>query len=173
MDLEEFCSTCTTAGFSFKPRNRVETDPGFKQIIPYILFQTHDLSRTAVYRRAGGEKRLHDLWSVGIGGHINPEDHISSDHSFFDILTAGMDRELMEEISRRPAGEIPEFIGMINEEITDVGKVHLGAVFRILTRFPEQISPGPELVDFSWKDTDQLDELNLELWSVLALELIS
>ncbi len=172
MDMETFCTTCTSAGFSFRPRDGVETDPGFKQIIPYILFQTHDFIETAIYRRAGGEKRLHDLWSVGIGGHINPEDHMNGDQSFPEILTAGMDRELTEEISLRPSGENPEFIGMINEEITDVGRVHLGAVFRIITRFPRKIFPGPELADFSWEKTAEVNRKNLELWSRLALKLV-
>ena len=184
LDIKTFCNTCQTAGFEFRQRDQVESDPSLKQIIPYILFQTSDLRSTAVYKRSGSEKRLHDLWSLGIGGHINPQDGTNSSGSnpggsqsmledFETILVAGMERELTEEIIYRPDDAVCEFIGMINEDITEVGSVHLGAVFRILTATPDVVKPGDELSDFQWMDTKQMSDLNLELWSRLVLELIS
>jgi len=62
---------------------------------------------------------------------------------------------------------------VISEDITNVGKVHLGAVFRILTDHPEKYQPGVELNGFTWFDTERLDQLKLELWSTLALSLLS
>jgi len=62
---------------------------------------------------------------------------------------------------------------LISEDVTDVGKVHLGAVFRILTNSPEKYHPGNELFQFTWKKTKKLEQLNLELWSKLALKLLS
>jgi predicted NUDIX family phosphoesterase len=173
MDMDEslFFATCNRAGFEFRERGIVETDPSFKQIIPYVVIQTQDLKLMAAYLRNGSEQRLHDLWSVGIGGHINPED-CPARSSFKEVLMAGMMRELDEELIKRPGNEIPNFSGIINEEETPVGCVHLGAVFTLNTQNPDLFKPGPELVDFTWKKTETLAKLNLELWSRLALDLM-
>jgi len=172
LSFNEFTAECTRAGFDFITRRAAEKDPSLKQIIPYIVLQTRDLKKTALYSRNGSEKRLHDLHSIGIGGHINPEDRRTPLSDFKQILTCGMNRELDEELISRPAHDTPEFAGLISEDITDVGTVHLGAVFRILTHQPEAFMPGNELCDFHWVPTHKLGGQPLELWSELALELI-
>lgn len=172
LSLNEFNETCSSAGFEFINRRDAEKDASYKQIIPYIVLQTRDFDRTAIYNRQGSEKRLHDLWSIGIGGHINPIDMNTRTSSFLQILSAGMERELAEELDQRAEQDLPRFIGVISEDITDVGTVHLGAVFRILTDHPEKFLPGSELYQFTWEKTENLDRLNLELWSTLALKLL-
>ena len=173
LDVDDFMGNCSAAGFEFINRKDAEMDPEYKQIIPYIVLQTRDIKRTAVYSRQGSEKRLHDLWSVGIGGHINPIDRDEQNPSFQQILMAGMERELNEELIQKPVNEFPKFMGVISEDITDVGKVHLGAVFRILTEHPAKYLAGPELFQFTWSDTESLCNLKMELWSTLALSLLS
>jgi len=173
LELDDFIETCCSAGFEFINRSDVEKDVSYKQIIPYIILQTKDLEKTAIYNRQGSEQRLHDLWSIGIGGHINPIDMETQTTSFLQILTVGMERELKEELYQRPEKDLPFFVGVISEDVTDVGKVHLGAVFRILTSTPEKFLPGSELFQFTWEKTRNLEQLNLELWSKLALKLIS
>jgi len=168
-----FFNVCSKAGFQWVNRNNAETDTSFKQIIPYIILQTTNKEKTAVYKRHGTETRLHDLWSCGIGGHINPEDNLTGSASFKEILFAGLERELNEELIQRPEYQIPVFAGIINEETSEVGSVHIGVVFRLITPTPAQFLPGTELKDFQWENTDNLDSLNMELWSKLALELIS
>jgi len=84
-----------------------------------------------------------------------------------------LERELTEELIKRPNLDQKEFCGVISEDVTDVGSVHLGAVFRILTQTPESYLPGPELSQFQWAKTKDLNQLNMELWSELALALIS
>ncbi|MCG8616377.1 MAG: phosphoesterase [Desulfobacterales bacterium] len=171
-NLDEFINGCTNSGFFFTERPAAEQDINKKQIIPYILLQTKDGTQTAAYNRQGSEKRLHDLWSVGIGGHINPEDSAGPDADFKQILLSGMERELDEELINRPADDPIEFCGIISEDITPVGTVHLGAVFRILTETPDAYVAGDELHRFTWMDTDRLSALSMELWSELALELL-
>jgi len=173
MHFSTFSATCTKAEFSFVRRGIAEEDRQKKQIIPYILLQTADGGMTAAYNRQGSEKRLHDLWSIGIGGHINPEDSAMETDSFESILKNGMQRELDEELARRIAGDPIEFIGIISEDITPVGSVHMGAVFLIKTQDPEGYLPGDELHSFTWHATQKLSQLNLELWSELSLELIN
>jgi predicted NUDIX family phosphoesterase len=170
-DLSHFIDACTLAGYCFVNRAEAEDDPSKKQIIPYILIQTSDLSQTAVYLRSGSEERLHDLWSIGIGGHINPSDSMGNPPGFEHALLAGMERELNEELISRPQSDQPSFLGIISEDETDVGKVHLGAVFRITTSAPQKYIAGPELTQFKWEKTRSLEKLNLELWSSLALKL--
>ena len=172
MGLDDFVHTCTRAGYDFVLRRDAENDPSLQQVIPYIVLQTMDLALTAVYNRQGSEARLHDLWSLGIGGHINPIDTKDAAGSFQDILISGMVRELDEELAERPEKDLPVFCGIINENITEVGRVHLGAIFKIRTPTPGAYVPGPELSMFQWQATDNLTNLHMELWSLLALDLL-
>ncbi len=171
MGLSTFITQCTRSGFKFVERPTAEEDTQKKQVIPYILLQTTDGTKTAVYNRQGSEKRLHDLWSIGIGGHINPIDG-NEQADFKNILQAGMNRELDEELVQRPRSDQAHFSGIISEDITPVGRVHLGAIFRITTNTPAAYVAGPELHRFHWIETEKLETLNLELWFQLALELI-
>ena len=70
--------------------------------------------------RAGGDARLHDRYSIGVGGHVNPEDG--------DVV-GGLRREWAEEIV---ADFEPEFepLGVLNDDNNPVGAVHLGLVYR-------------------------------------------
>jgi predicted NUDIX family phosphoesterase len=69
--------------------------------------------------RAGVDARLHDLYSIGVGGHLNPGD---------GGLLQGLRREWEEELD---AAFVPDFrmVGLLNDDTTDVGRVHVGAVF--------------------------------------------
>ena len=66
----------------FLPRDDVEEDPSYKQIIPYAVVSYVPPAGSERWflmkrKKGGGEKRLHDLYSLGVGGHINPvDDHI-------------------------------------------------------------------------------------------------
>jgi predicted NUDIX family phosphoesterase len=103
----------------FEERALAEHDRTLKQVIPYLVLR--DGPRYFLMRRtrAGGDARLHDLWSIGVGGHLNPGD---------GDLAGGLRREWAEEID---AAFIPEFelVGLLNDDTTDVGSVHLGAVY--------------------------------------------
>jgi predicted NUDIX family phosphoesterase len=103
----------------FEPRSAMEQDPGYKQVIPYLVLR--DGPRWFLMRRtrAGGDARLHDRWSIGVGGHVNPGDR---------DLEGGLRREWREEIQ---ADFEPEFalVGLLNDDETPVGAVHLGVVF--------------------------------------------
>jgi predicted NUDIX family phosphoesterase len=116
--LERFESVVARDG-EFRPRGEMEVDRSWKQVIPYLVLR--DGSRYFVMRRtkAGGDARLHDRYSIGVGGHLNPGD---------GDLTGGLRREWNEEVA---ADFEPEFqlIGLLNDDTTDVGSVHVGAVY--------------------------------------------
>ncbi|MBF0378444.1 MAG: phosphoesterase [Desulfamplus sp.] len=166
-------------------RQIAEIDKTFKQIIPYIIIQADSGNLTAIYRRKGSENRLHGLWSIGIGGHINPLDSQTCEHKtdFKKILYSGMTREFYEEIIISPQIAFikkniftPQFLGIINDDLSEVGKVHFGVVFRVSVDSPDYFTAGEELLDFQWVKTEKLLEknlvnYNLELWSQLALQI--
>jgi predicted NUDIX family phosphoesterase len=116
--LERFEALVAREG-RYLPRSAVEPDRSWKQVIPYLVLR--DGPRYFLMRRtsAGGDPRLHDLWSIGVGGHVNPGD---------GGLAGGLLREWHEELV---ADFVPEFelVGLLNDDTTDVGGVHLGAVY--------------------------------------------
>jgi predicted NUDIX family phosphoesterase len=105
-------------------RTEAELDRRYKQLIPYALIICND--RILRYRRGkgGGEKRLHGLYSVGVGGHISEEDYGLFSQAVG--YTESMRRELMEEVAIGEAKEAA--VAVINDDSTDVGYVHFGVV---------------------------------------------
>ncbi len=103
----------------FAARAAMEHDARFKQLIPYLVLR--DRGRYFLMRRtrAGGDQRLHDRFSIGVGGHLNPGDV---------DLAGGLAREWSEELV---ADFLPDFrlIGLLNDDETEVGRVHLGVVY--------------------------------------------
>ena len=109
----------------FCERDYAERTPGLKQVIPYTVFRVD--GEVLLMRRlaAGGERRLHDKLSIGVGGHINPEDLASAGTS--DPIRAGTAREIEEEIEVRGSYELRP-VGFLNDDSTPVGAVHIGMV---------------------------------------------
>jgi predicted NUDIX family phosphoesterase len=103
----------------FAPRAAMETDPRFKQVIPYLVLRDRDGYFLMRRTRAGADARLHDRFSIGVGGHLNPGDV---------DLGGGLAREWAEELD---APFVPEFrlVGLLNDDGTEVGRVHVGVVF--------------------------------------------
>lgn len=108
---------------AFKPRARVEDDPSFKQIIPYLIVRYED--RLFLFQRsaAGAEARLRGLFSVGVGGHINRNDVAGAR----DLVAAGLRRELEEELVIGGAWHA-RLVGVLNDDSNAVGQVHFGLV---------------------------------------------
>ena len=116
--LEAFVAALERDG-RYEARDRMEVDPAFKQVIPYLVLRDGEryflMQRTA----AGGDARLHGRYSIGVGGHLNPGD---------GGLLGGLRREWHEELV---ADFVPDFrlVALLNDDTTEVGAVHLGAVY--------------------------------------------
>jgi predicted NUDIX family phosphoesterase len=102
----------------FIPRPIAEVSLQYRQIIPYVVIRHADdyfvLKRTSKQTEA----RLHHKLSLGVGGHINPG------HSVME----GLRKELGEEV-RIDAPYQLQFAGILNDESTEVARVHLGVAY--------------------------------------------
>ncbi len=109
---------------TYLDRPMAEDDPGYKQLIPYVVVR--DVNRVFLMERtaAGGDARLHGKASIGVGGHLNPVDEGE------DALMAGLRREWHEELETNWEPEF-ELIGLLNDDSNPVGAVHLGVVFSV------------------------------------------
>jgi predicted NUDIX family phosphoesterase len=110
----------------FLPRSEAEINPAYKQIIPYAVIAFEDSIAYYVRGKKAGEQRLVAKGSIGIGGHMN-----ETDESLFaldeEAYRAGVEREVNEEIKIDSPFE-DRIVALLNDDTTDVGRVHLGIV---------------------------------------------
>lgn len=140
-------------GGRFLPRKIAEETLDFKQILPYILVRCIDLESGLVtylsYSRGkkGGEKRLDSRLSLGVGGHVNPVDIATPPLKGMpfrgfkaeDICNAAR-RELTEELGDViPEDRVVRFVGLINDDCSLVGQVHLGVLMLVDVTAPEAL----------------------------------
>jgi len=146
----------------FEPRAAMERDPRFKQVIPYLVLRDGDRYFLMRRSRAGGDERLHDRFSIGVGGHVNPGD--------ID-LAGGLAREWSEELA---ADFVPAFrlVGLLNDDETEVGRVHLGVVYLAeAAGRPVRVRETDKLEgDFARPAAVHAVYDRLETWSQLVLD---
>jgi predicted NUDIX family phosphoesterase len=155
---------------SFMPRAIAETNPDFKQIIPYVVVTDGKNILHYVRGKKAGEQRLVAKGSVGIGGHINDEDH----SLFADGLQAFQDaveREVREELSIQGVFDAKP-IGLINDDSTEVGRVHFGVV-HVLFCMPDKVKKNEQVitqVEFMPIEELKAKREQMETWSQLCLD---
>ena len=111
------------AHLSYRPRSEVESDPSFKQFIPYVVLRCGGQVFHYTRGQRGTEARLRALRSVGVGGHISQDDSTL----FGDPYRDGMLREVAEEVYLE-SDYTERCVGLINDDSNAVGQVHLGIV---------------------------------------------
>jgi predicted NUDIX family phosphoesterase len=145
----------------FIDRPLAEVSPEFRQIIPYVVIRNGDdyfvLKRTTKQTEA----RLHHKLSLGIGGHVNPG------HS----LLEGLRKELDEEV-QIAADYAMEFIGVINDDSTDVGRVHLGAAYLLDAGSKDVVVKETEKMIGEWMPRAALRDVRsrFESWSEIVYD---
>ncbi len=148
----------------FAPRPSMEIDPAFKQVIPYLVLRDGASWFLMQRTRAGADRRLHDRWSIGVGGHLNPGD---------GDIHGGLAREWREELA---AAFEPDyrFVGLLNDDTTEVGQVHLGVVFvadaggrPVAVRETDKLAGG-----FAPAGSVRAVRDRLETWSRLVFDLL-
>jgi predicted NUDIX family phosphoesterase len=156
------------ANCRFLERNLAEKDYNFKQVIPYVVVQ-HEDQYLLIWRTSKQtEARLHNLYSLGVGGHINNTDTPSAGSN---IILTGMRRELTEEIAVE-GEQSCKLVGIINDDSTDVSRVHMGFVFVLRAATPRYTIMEPEKYTAAWKTAAELAThyAKMETWAQIVCD---
>jgi predicted NUDIX family phosphoesterase len=122
----------------FAARGLAEDEAAWKQLIPYCVIRRPGEVFCVQRKTAQTESRLHGLLSIGIGGHINPDPDQARRPSAVAFFEQALLRELFEELHLEPEDASPRLLGILNDDSTAVGRVHLGLVYGL-----DLPSPGP------------------------------
>ena len=154
----------------FLPRAQAENDPTHKQIIPYAIIAHGKTVLHYVRGKKAGEQRLVAKGSIGIGGHMN-----DTDESLFAwdeaAYRAGVEREVNEEINIEAPFE-DRIVALLNDDTTEVGRVHLGIVHVFRLTEPKVAKREAMITNLSFLSQEELlaRRDNLETWSQLCLD---
>jgi predicted NUDIX family phosphoesterase len=168
----------------FLRRSELEKDPTFKQIIPYAIISNTEPDPPAgggirqnqsfyLFKRTSGqtEKRLHNKYSLGVGGHINPDYSMESKEQ---CLIDELKRELFEEVRLINGCSIDdiEFIGFINDDTIPVGRVHIGLLYNIHVSNKEVCINETDKMTADWIDKSNLAEFykGMETWTKITFD---
>ncbi len=154
----------------FLPRAGAEHDPTHKQIIPYAIIACGDRVLYYVRGKKAGEQRLVAKGSIGIGGHMN-----DSDESLFawdeEAYRAGVEREVNEEIRIETTFD-DRIVALLNDDSTEVGRVHLGVVHVFNLDEPKVEKREAMITNLEFLSRDALLKRRdtLETWSQLCVD---
>jgi predicted NUDIX family phosphoesterase len=158
---------------SYLSRSLAEHDPSFKQLIPYVIFRHCDADgRESVLqytRGAGmGEGRLHSKRSVGIGGHISAIDAVANGGNPYE---EGMRREIEEEVAIGTP-YTARCVGLINDDHTEVGRVHLGVVHIFDVEQPAVHPRETDIAECGFRPVEQIlaNMTGFETWSEICMK---
>jgi predicted NUDIX family phosphoesterase len=168
---EKYLSALLSRGNNFfLPRAQAENDPSYKQIIPYALIAHCDTVLHYVRGKKAGEQRLVAKGSIGIGGHMN-----DTDESLFawdeHAYRAGVEREVNEEITIESPFE-DRIVALLNDDTTEVGRVHLGIVHVFRLAEPRVQKREAMITNLAFLNKEELRARheNLETWSQLCVD---
>ena len=190
--------------FSGYKRPECEKNYDFIQMIPYIILRDIDpatgMVKYLTYKRGkkGAENKLHDKFSVGVGGHISVNQYVDpalkSDHVYIrhnaipeKIVVAELVKEIQEETGFDMVEQINyeelDLIVMkatpfyLDEGPDSVNSYHFALPIAInVNGFADAfISNEPGVIEkLSWKTPEELkvlaDEGALEAWSDIVLK---
>jgi predicted NUDIX family phosphoesterase len=154
----------------FIPRPEAEINPAYKQIIPYALISFENTVLHYVRGKKAGEQRLVAKGSIGIGGHMN-----ETDESLFaldeDAYRAGVEREVNEEIKIDTPFE-DRIVALLNDDSTEVGRVHLGIVHIFKLKEPKVQKREAMITGLTFLTKKELiaRRESLESWSQICLD---
>ena len=156
----------------FLLRTQAEQDIRYKQLIPYVVLRYRDTAFSYVRGKRSSESRLVAMRSIGVGGHIEPADQslFSSDR---DMYLEAARREVSEEV-QLDSPYYESIVALINDDSTDVGKVHLG-IMHIWDLAEPKVTKREGLITQSGFVSIESLKANLEeleTWSRIALQVL-
>jgi predicted NUDIX family phosphoesterase len=169
--VEKYLNAILSRGSNFFiPRPEAETNPAYKQIIPYALIAFEKTVLHYVRGKKAGEQRLVAKGSIGIGGHMN-----ETDESLFamdeEAYRAGVEREVNEEINIDTSFE-DRIVALLNDDSTEVGRVHLGIVHIFKLKEPNVQKREAMITGLAFLAKEELmaRRQSLESWSQICLD---
>jgi predicted NUDIX family phosphoesterase len=175
-DVDHYLSEIFVQGVPcFMNRSQVEKDPGYKQLIPYVIMGYDGKYLSYVRGKRAGETRLVGLRSIGIGGHINPADDMPLfNKDFYDTYLAAVEREVAEEVSVETS-HTNHIVALLNDESNEVGSVHLGIVHYWELDAPKVTKREQMITQMSFMTPAELQGIKdtLETWSRLCVDHLS
>ena len=170
-EAEKYLKAILSRGSNFfVPRPEAENDPAYKQIIPYALIAFEETVLHYVRGKKAGEQRLVAKGSIGIGGHMN-----ETDESLFALdeqaYRAGVEREVNEEIKIDSPFE-DRIVALLNDDSTEVGRVHLGIVHIFKLKEPNVQKREAMITGLTFLTKEELmaRRESLETWSQICLD---
>lgn len=154
----------------FMPRSQAETDPKFKQIIPYALLVHEGRVLHYVRGKKAGEQRLVSKGSVGIGGHMN-----DGDEGLFSLDRAAYDAAVAREVNEELVIASPfqnRAVALLNDDSNEVGQVHLGVV-HVFELDTAEVRKGEAMItELTFLDRAQLAQRRelMETWSQICFD---
>lgn len=154
----------------FAERRWAETHSEVQQPIPYVAVVRGEEVLTLTRLKAQGEKRLHGKRSIGVGGHINPCDQDGA-----DLFASACLRELHEELVLPKTELRVRPLGLLNDDTTPVGAVHVGLVYALDATDLEVSVRETSAMEGGFKPLAELEaeaaepEPAFETWSTLLL----
>ena len=149
----------------YEPRDLMEIDPSYKQVIPYLVLRDGERYFLMQRTTGGGDARLYGRYSIGVGGHLNPGD---------GGLLGGLRREWAEELI---ADFAPAFrlVALLNDDTTEVGTVHLGAVYLADAAGRSVAVRETDKLTGSFVEPGEVEAVadRLETWSRLIFEFLA
>ncbi|MGA2325385.1 MAG: hypothetical protein ABSH05_03785 [Bryobacteraceae bacterium] len=156
----------------FVDRYAAEHSPGLKQLIPYVILRHHGSIFNYVRGKQSGESRLVARRSTGLGGHIEPADStlFSSEE---ELYLACAEREVNEEVQLSTPFR-SRIVGLINDDSSDVGRVHLAIVHVWDLREPAVKKREAVITQCRFSEPGELRAAKeeLETWSQIALDIL-
>ena len=170
--IEQVLETIRACG-RFVPRPEAEDDPSLKQIIPYCVIEHRGDVFLMRRKRGGGEKRLHDKLSIGVGGHVNPVDAPSDGDLSLSVVRA-LERELDEELYVDSPSRTMR-LGLLNDDSNAVGQVHLGFVYSLELERPSVVVREEDSLEGEFVDSSTLlaKQERMETWSGILAPLVA
>ena len=173
-DIEQLLRKLFSPGvLSYMPRSKAETDPAYKQLIPYVIMNCDGKYLNYVRGKRAGETRLVEKRSIGIGGHINPVDDMPL---FVEDLPAAaylraVEREVAEEVSVG-ANHTDRVVALLNDDTNEVGQVHLGVVHYWTLDSSDVERREQMITQMTFMSIDELEKVRdtMETWSRLCLD---
>jgi predicted NUDIX family phosphoesterase len=154
----------------FLSRATAENDRSHKQIIPYAILACGDRVLHYVRGKKAGEQRLVAKGSIGIGGHMNDEDEslFAWDEAAY---RAGVEREVNEEVQIDTPFE-DRIVALLNDDTTEVGRVHLGVVHLFRLEEPKVQKREAMITNLAFLTKSELESRreNLETWSQICVD---